>query len=64
MIISLDAEKACKNIPTSLHVKSMRAIKDTSLCRNIIEAKYSKSIPNINLNGKKYKVIPLMSRKM
>ena len=30
MIISLDAEKACKNIPTPLHVKSMRAIKDTS----------------------------------
>jgi len=28
--MSLDAERACKNIPTPLHVKSMRVIRDTS----------------------------------
>jgi len=30
MIILLDAQKACKNIPNPLHVKSMRAIRNTS----------------------------------
>lgn len=59
MIISLDVEKTFDNIQISnaMQVVEKLGIQETWI--TIRKAIYSKSTPNININGKKLKAFPL-----
>jgi hypothetical protein len=59
MIISLGVEKAFDKIQYPFMLKALKRSIIQVAFLNIIKAIYSKSIPNIKLNGQKLKAIPL-----
>jgi hypothetical protein len=61
MTFSLGAQKAFYKIQHSFRVKVLEKSGIQGPYLNIVKAIYSKPVPNIKLNGKKFEVIPLKS---
>jgi hypothetical protein len=61
MIISLDAEKAFHKIEHPFMIKVLERSGSQGPYINIIKAIYSKPVANIELNGEKFKALPLKS---
>jgi hypothetical protein len=61
MIISLDAEKAFDKIQHPFMIKVLERAGIQGPYLNMIKAIYSKTVPNIKVNGEKLEAIPLKS---
>ena len=61
MIISIDTEKAVKNIQYPFMIKTLQKVGIEGTFLNIIKAIYDKPTANIVLNGEKLKPFPLRS---
>ena len=63
MIISIEAEKAFKEIQHPLMIKTLQKVGIEGTFLNIIKAIYDKPTANIILNGEKLRTFPLRDRK-